>query len=364
MKNKKAIYTLFIAISMVFEISSSFAQSITQDPPFEVFSLQKAVDSCLTKNPIIKNAKDNISFIENNKSGGLKHKPIEFYQKAELSTPFNIEYNFDIRNDSKLPFVSFNKKTIFEKELEIAKVQHKILSVQLIENVKSAYNQLVYCHNKLSLLNELKKDFEDLIRVSNLHYDQGETDELEKKGVQLLFEEVQYRYKIALNDVVIAQNNLQMLIMDDEDIVPNTKESSMFVIKSSDDKLNRFGGNLLIDYYIKKCELEDLSSKKETLAKTKANNELIYQKYLITNKVDILNKELKNKLIKLSYYDGSALPYADELIKNSDLKLKKEDISYLEWLQDINRAIQIKLEYLDALNEYNQTAIKLELYTY
>ena len=62
----------------------------------------------------------------------------------------------------------------------------------------------------------------------------------------------------------------------------------------------------------------------------------------------------------LEYYEKSALPNADLIIKQADKGFKSGEIGYVEYLQAIKSALTIKTNYLQSLNGYNQSVVRLD----
>jgi cobalt-zinc-cadmium resistance protein CzcA len=58
------------------------------------------------------------------------------------------------------------------------------------------------------------------------------------------------------------------------------------------------------------------------------------------------------------------LVYAETLIRTAQARFKSEEIDYLELTDKMTEALQIRLEYLEILNNYNQSAVQLEYYAY
>ncbi|MFD1255333.1 CusA/CzcA family heavy metal efflux RND transporter [Mucilaginibacter terrae] len=65
----------------------------------------------------------------------------------------------------------------------------------------------------------------------------------------------------------------------------------------------------------------------------------------------------------LEYYTLTGLKQADAIIKAANLAYKSGEISFAELSQFFTQAIDIKRNYLDVLNEYNQSAVQLNYYT-
>ncbi len=84
-----------------------------------------------------------------------------------------------------------------------------------------------------------------------------------------------------------------------------------------------------------------------------------YQTNLQSQYTQAILDYTKNKNT-LEYLESSALPNAELLVKQADKGFKSGEIGYVEYLQGIKNAIQIRSNYLNSLNLYNQSVIKLE----
>ncbi|PBQ30681.1 CusA/CzcA family heavy metal efflux RND transporter [Sphingobacteriaceae bacterium] len=72
-----------------------------------------------------------------------------------------------------------------------------------------------------------------------------------------------------------------------------------------------------------------------------------------------LQEFLKNKNT-LVYYETNAIPNAELLIKQADKGFKSGEIGYVEYLQGLKNALSIRENYLQAIQQYNQSVIALE----
>ena len=62
----------------------------------------------------------------------------------------------------------------------------------------------------------------------------------------------------------------------------------------------------------------------------------------------------------LAYYGQTALPTARLILENARKAYRAGEIGYLEYSQGLNRALNIRNQYLDTLHRFNQTVIQLE----
>jgi cobalt-zinc-cadmium resistance protein CzcA len=65
----------------------------------------------------------------------------------------------------------------------------------------------------------------------------------------------------------------------------------------------------------------------------------------------------------VEYYEQQAVPESDLIIDQATRSYKAGALDYLEYVITLNKALDIKQNYLDALNNYNQTIINIEYNT-
>ncbi|MBP1650687.1 MAG: CusA/CzcA family heavy metal efflux transporter [Bacteroidetes bacterium] len=85
------------------------------------------------------------------------------------------------------------------------------------------------------------------------------------------------------------------------------------------------------------------------------------QQALQTERQQDVQQLQKNKEL-LDYYESTGLKQADLIIKAANLSYRAGEISFAELSQFLTQAIDIQRNYLDVLNQYNQSAIQLNFY--
>ena len=94
-----------------------------------------------------------------------------------------------------------------------------------------------------------------------------------------------------------------------------------------------------------------------------------YQQKLYTEQQRVFSTGYKQELEQLmkssellDYYTGTGLKQADAIIKAAELSYRSGEIGFAELSQFLAQAIDIQRNHLEVLNEYNQTAIRLNYY--
>lgn len=199
---------------------------------------------------------------------------------------------------------------------------------KLTRDIKSTWYRWIYQINERQILQEYIDLLHDLDRVATLRYEEGDIELLEKSWFLVKLAEIRTKNAVLNNEIDITGNLLRQLIHTTERIVP--ADSGLFlyqVYKGSD--------------YSPDQILPDTSLPLQNL-----------------------HLELGNYFIKLRYYKTLGLDHAQLIVKTSQAKYQAEEIDYLEFTRNLTEAYNIKMEYLEALNHYNQTAIELEHYAY
>ena len=61
----------------------------------------------------------------------------------------------------------------------------------------------------------------------------------------------------------------------------------------------------------------------------------------------------------LEYYENTALPNAQLILQQGQKAFRSGDVGYVEYLQAIKTGNELQLNYLDQLNQYNQSVLRL-----
>ncbi|MCE5344933.1 MAG: CusA/CzcA family heavy metal efflux RND transporter [Bacteroidales bacterium] len=97
----------------------------------------------------------------------------------------------------------------------------------------------------------------------------------------------------------------------------------------------------------------------ENIARTNAE----YFTSLIAGNYNSLLGEYRKFLSSADYYEKQVVPEADLIIEQATRSYRAGAMDYLDYVLSLNRAINIKQNYLDALNNCNQTKISIEYIT-
>ena len=80
----------------------------------------------------------------------------------------------------------------------------------------------------------------------------------------------------------------------------------------------------------------------------------------LSNQFELQLQQVISNLNSLSFYKTIGLSQANLMISNAQKSYESGAIGYIEYFQTLEYGIQIKLDHLNALNNYNQSVVKLQ----
>ena len=95
---------------------------------------------------------------------------------------------------------------------------------------------------------------------------------------------------------------------------------------------------------------------KEQMAQTNAD----YYNTVLQGQYEQQLQEVLKYQGSLIYYKDKAIPQADLIIGNAQKSFENGAIDYVEYFQNLNQGLDLKFNYLNTLNGYNQAIINLE----
>ena len=126
------------------------------------------------------------------------------------------------------------------------------------------------------------------------------------------------------------------------------------------DKSQRFDGfnfglSFPITFFSSNAKIKSLSLQEQALQKQADNSKLLLHSQL-QNTLQQYNQQLQ----QYNIFKTSALQNATVVINTASLGFRSGDIGYIEYLQALQTASDIQLNYLQAVNQLNQTIINID----
>jgi cobalt-zinc-cadmium resistance protein CzcA len=329
----------------------------------------------------------------------------------------NIDNSLGISQSFSFPTVYTAQSKVLKAQTAVSERSRALTQNELIRDVKLAYYQLLFARNKASQLQSQDSLYQKFSERAALRYKTGETSYLEQLSAINATKEIQLSRQQALADVAIAQAELAQLVNNGNPVeIANVTLDKVQIASSLDTAMVH--QNPLFDLYRERVNLAGTQVKAER-SKFLPDLSVGYRQQLLIgayNPADInrtyfpgtrmagfeigvsvplfygaqsarvkaarfnqqmiqsdqtlaalqLNKQYAQQIQEylkyqqaLDYYQGSGLKQASEQIRIAAFAYSKGEIGYVEFIQNTTQALNIRLQYLQALRDYNNSIIEL-----
>lgn len=371
-------------------------------------SMNQAVEMALTNNPDLQNAQLSVKASKLAKQGAINFEPTQFtYQNGQINSAL-IDQSFDISQNFGSILTHFQTGKYINQKLALSETEYTLAVKQVTAQTKTAYLRWVFLLNQYKIKLQEADLFKEFVRIAQLKYSLGESKILEQIIAETEYASIKNELQKIKEELMIAENNLKQVMNLDGNFIPESDSLEIITLIPSGDSLERFSASVLVSYYDNLYQIEkakhniersnyfpaisagyfnqeidnqpgftgwsigvsfplwflpqNASVQQAKIESEKAYNILEYQKFNIEKEIENLVLQLDQLQNNLIYYHENALIKAEVLINTAKLQFEKEDIEYFEFLQSIKTALEIKLNYLNTLFDYNKTAIELEFY--
>jgi len=374
------------------------SQSLMAQDHSKKLTIDEAVAIAFKKNPTIKSAN-----LEMDKQVSLKKSTFDLEKISILYTQGQLnglrqDYEWSISQDFKFPTVYSSQLKLQKAKILLSDASLNLKKNSLEHNVRAIYLSLWFAKNKLNLISELEKEFENFTLIAQNRFDLGETNIIEKMAAESKSAEIGLLKSDASLDVKNLNKQLQYLINSKDPIVipdevltkmnfngvtaVNTEspilkvEENFIYVSEKEKKLEnaKFLPDVSAGYFNQQIDgIKSFKgfrvglkiplffwSQKGKVQAAKKNSDIAKLNYEQT-KLNI-NSMLQSNLqdyekykASVWYYETTGLALANTLISSSNKAYKNGEIGYVEYIANLEQAVQIKRDYLEKLNLYNQT---------
>ncbi len=381
-------------------------------------TLQQAIDGALKNNASIKAGNYEIDY-----SKALKKTSTDI-GKTNVSLLYgqfnsiNSDNNITVSQSIPFPTLFSSQSQLNKANVKGSELKLQVTQNELINQVKSVYHYLEFLQAERNLLMSQDSIYTSFSNAANSRFKAGESNLLEKTTAETQLMEVKNLLAQNQSNTLIYQSQLQSLMNSKVPVQIENKTIGKLELTVPNDS-TAYSQNPYLLYLKQQIEISQKQKKVETAkvlpdftigyfnqsltgyqningtdqyfdaserfsgfqvgvsiplwfvpqtAKVKAaglNQKAIesnveqYQTNVQSQYSQYLQEYLQDKNT-LEYFEKSALPNADLIIKQADKGFKNGEIGYVEYLQGIRNALTIKSNYLNSLNQYNQSIIKLE----
>jgi cobalt-zinc-cadmium resistance protein CzcA len=312
---------------------------------------------------------------------------------------------FGVQQDFLFPTVYFAGRRVNTESYNLAATRYEIQKKALIRMITSGYWEFQYAKQKEASFKKLDSIFTDFSAKAARRFELGATTYLEKISAQSKQRQIKVQHEKAQKNVAIARENLMNLVQASgtvdfavepvpqlplhANVIADTPEveyqSNRVLLTAAAHRFERqkLLPDISLDYFQGTNSQLDKSLygyqvglkipllfggrssriKAAKIATDIAVEESNSYKILLESRRRALMGELGNYESALSYYEDEGATLTEEILKTANGSFKSGEIDFYQYILSLENAYQIRLEYLDNLNQYNQTVIKINYIT-
>lgn len=390
-----------VCILLITSVQKLYGQQIPKP-----ISMYDAVKIALTNSPISKNAELKVIAQRNQPGSSSEYMPTEInFANGQIYSAIN-DFYFEINQHFGSPMTLVQQSKYNKQATKLAEAEQKITFKRLTAETKIDYNSCVYELSKLNTIRELNSFYNEILAKTGVPYDTTDTSLLNRNITETMFASFQNQLFQTEQDYMLASNKLHQTLYSTDNYVPIDSSLELYAIEilnSGPNKFNPTSGLELCDETValgrKKLLVEQSKLFPEITAgyfnhsinddkgfqgfkvgvaiplwyfpqKARINqakieqeitkNSIDLQKFNLNKTIDNLKIQLDKLFVDISFYRENALKLADSHMMIVHKNLVDKKLNYLELFKNLEEALKIRLNYLEKLKRYNETAIQLE----
>ena len=392
---KKFLF-FFLLLAIMLPFTAKAQEKVTMD---------QAIELAKQNHPRLKIASAAIRQVKAGRGEVLELSPTEMnYSWGQLNGELRKDKQWEVTQGLGSLLTPFYKNALVNRQVETGTFYRQIVEKEVVAEVKRAWAYYLYACNLRALYNDQNKLAEQLQRMGELRYHQGEITLLEKNMTTSMAADMKNRLFQAQEEEKLALSRLNWVCYADRPLVPvdtalvqfpvdyqapsfSEVHMNYFQSQANEAKAqlnverSRFFPELSFGYVRQDIlPLKGLNSwmvgvsfpvyflprrskiKQAKVAAVIARTEAETNTQNLYNKVSEAVASLRRQSESLRYYTTSALKEADELLKVANLQLQHSETNITEFIQAVNVARDIRRGYLETVYQYNIAALEYELF--
>lgn len=368
-------------------------------------TLEQAIKIAKQNNPRLKIADTDMLSIKASRGENLEAAPTSFsYSWGQLNSETKKDKQFNIEQNFGSLLTPFYKNALVNSRIKTGTYYRQMVEKEVVAEVKRAWAYYQYAYNLCSMYRDQDKMANELQRIGDLRYKQGEITLLEKNMMSTMAADLHNRLFQAQEEQKMAVQRFRWSCYADSPIIPSDSTLSMFYFNTdtasiSSPHLNYFNSQVDEKKAMVKVEkshffpeisfgytrqnilpLKNLNAwmvgisfpiffgpqkskvQQAKFATMSAQLQADANIRELHNKVSELQASLRKYNESLQYYINSALKEADQLTKSANLQLTHNETSVAEYIQSVTTARDIRRGYIETIYQYNIAALEYELY--
>ncbi|WP_456458865.1 CusA/CzcA family heavy metal efflux RND transporter [Reichenbachiella sp.] len=417
-KMKTKMITPLLAISLLFcQNVKVNAQEVTHT----YTSLDEAIQLAITNNPKMRVAalQTQQEIVQKGSSWNLPNTNLSLTH-GQYNSVLDNDSQYNISQNFAFPTVYSNQNKLAKAKIEASEWMLTATQNELVQQVKSVWYTLWLEKCKRDLLLHQDSIYQRFARAASLRYKTGESNLLEKATAESQVAEIKVLLDQNRSDIEIFQTHLRILLntqvpieieakalearevkalLESTDLSDNptlawfqqqievakrekSLEKSRFmpdfsvgyfnqslngpnqdingnpINYTSSDRFTGFQIGIAIPIFGAKSNLSGIKASELKMQESQAQLKVVTNE--LEGKLKSLIQQFKKNQNSLKYYQVNVLPQADLILTQAQKGFESGAIGYVEYTQGLSRSLDVRFNYLNLLNQYNQVVIQIE----
>tara|TARA_R110002012_G_scaffold66614_1_gene173938 strand:+ start:17000 stop:21346 length:4347 start_codon:yes stop_codon:yes gene_type:complete len=312
---------------------------------------------------------------------------------------------FGAQQQFEFPTVYGAKNRLQKSNYELQKSSFEIKKKQLYQSLSMAYYQYQTLNQKARLYASLDSIYSKFAHAADRRFELGETNYLEKVTATAKQRQIANTYSKIKQQLLTTYNQIVSLVQSEDTLEIVDEEPQKLRVLNAEGMLetetsfldnrqelsnaqksleeNRLLPDLNLEYFqgtnkglgtsLYGIQLgvriplfffghssKVKSSKIQTKITEMQNTEITVA---MNQRYKTLLGQLEQQAKELSYYEDEGGHLSDQILKAASGNFQNGEIDFFQYIQSLENAYEIQLNYLDVLNEYNQTVIAINYLT-
>lgn len=404
------------AVISMFVFALFTANANAQEVP-KSLDLRLAIETGLKNNALIQSSE-----LESKMQAQLKGTAFDL-PKTEITGTFGQinsnaqDKNFSI-SQSFSPFQYGARRKLLIENSNLSQLKAGVTKQEIAFNIRQSWNAILYYSELNKMLARQNSLMQKFVRSASLRFDTGETNSLEKTTAVVKQQELEQKIKQNEAMIQVEKSKIKTFLSRKEDFAvsdtafvalpsmtvldsalvkqnPNLKLAVQQVnVAEANRKVEKAAllPDITAGYFIQSFKgSQEVNGTTATydgslqfqgfsvgislpifagssISKIQASKTHIemqqknadYLQSQLVNQHEQQLQQLQTFQSLIDFYKQTALPNADLITKNSGKAYMNGDISYVEYVQGLETALGIRTNYINAVNNFNQTVINLQ----
>lgn len=375
-----------------------------QEAPQSI-SLNQALEMAVQHSPRLQMADTDLARIRATRGEVFEATPTEFsYSWGQLNGVQRKDKELAVTQSVGSLLTPFYKNALGNKQVQTGNLYKQLVEKEVKAEVKRAWAYYLYAWNLKDMYKQQSTLADKMQKAGEVRYKQGDISLLEKSMITTVASDMRHKLYQADEELKLAASRLQWICYADFPIAPDDNSIQLYPVSIDTVSLSeihldylqsqvhekrallniersRFFPELSVGY-VRQNILPDkgLNSwmigvsfpiwflpqrskiRQARFEMNKAQTQAEAQTRELNLKVSELRASIRRYAESIRFYTTSALTEADNLMKTADAQFRESESDITQYVQSLNAALEIKKGYIEAVYQYNLTALEYELY--